>query len=58
MSDNVYKCSICGKTYCNPKIAKSCLVLHPEGQCCHYGEEEIANSEELLKQIEKTEEGK
>ena len=36
-----YKCPVCGKTFTRrdpPSL--TCLVIHPEGTCCHYGEEE------------------
>lgn len=37
------KCPRCGKTFVPNPARKNmaCLVLHPEGQCCHYSETEV-----------------
>lgn len=35
------KCPGCGKWFISPRVGMSCLVLHPPGTCCHYGETEV-----------------
>ena len=36
-----YTCPICKRRYRHGRFVLRCAVLHPEGQCCHMGEEAI-----------------
>lgn len=39
--ERVYMCPRCGGWFVAKKGPRlSCTVMHPEGQCCHYGEEQ------------------
>ena len=37
----IVTCPICGGTYRMGNI--NCLVAHPPGSCCHYGDEELSD---------------
>jgi hypothetical protein len=38
----IYRCNVCHKVFekIEPKTIQ-CLVIHPAGTCCHYGEIEL-----------------
>ncbi len=35
------KCNICGKTFKSKGGNMACLVMHAEGTCCHFNQEEV-----------------
>jgi len=46
--NNDYKCIICHEWYRmnqgrSTHVQQNCAVVHPAGQCCHYGEEHLVN---------------
>ena len=34
-----YRCGLCGKYFLRGNV--SCCVMHPRGECCHYGDREV-----------------
>lgn len=43
MNKEAYYCGICKKRY-YPQTGQfrvNCAVMHPQGSCCHYGEEKV-----------------
>lgn len=46
INPTAYTCLKCGKTFAGKNLKTSCAVLHPPGDCCHYGEIEILEGKE------------
>jgi len=48
---SIYRCPICEGVFQEQtsKVRISCLVNHPPGSCCHFGEKVI--TEEVLKEL-------
>lgn len=45
----VFKCEQCQRYFKEREIAISCTVMHPSGQCCHYGYEPYLTEQEFKK---------
>ena len=44
---HAYRCPICGRHYLGQtgNVGVSCLVNHPPGDCCHYGEQMVTQEQ-------------